>query len=77
MNGIGAEVATIATAIVGVAILAVLVSRNSQTAGVIQAAASGFSNALGVAVSPVSGGAVSLNLGYPSAGLNSIGNANW
>lgn len=67
MNQITETVVTIATAIVGVSLLALLVSKKSNTAGVIQAAGSAFSNALGVATSPVSGANVSLNLGYPSS----------
>lgn len=55
MNSITETVVTIATAIVGVAILSVLVSRRSNTVGVISAAGSAFSNALGVAVGPVTG----------------------
>lgn len=65
---------TVATAIVGVAILAVIVSRNSNTSGVIGAAGNAFSNALGVAVSPVTGGGSglgSMNFGSPSYGLGS------
>ena len=50
------QVVTVATAIIGVAILAVLVSRNAQTPQVIGAAGSAFSQALGTALSPVSGG---------------------
>ena len=69
MNQITETVVTIATAIVGVAILAVIVSRRSNTAGVIQAAASGFGNALNVAVSPVTGGNVGGNLAYPGSML--------
>lgn len=49
-------VVTIATAIVGVAVLAVLVSRQSNTAGVIGAGGSAFSRAIGAAVSPITGG---------------------
>ena len=56
MGNAGEQVVTIAVAIVGVAILAVLVSRQSNTAGVIQAAGKSFSDALGVAVSPITGG---------------------
>lgn len=56
---------TILMAIIGVAILAVLVSRKSQTIGVIQAASSGFSNALGMAMSPVTGTAANINTAYP------------
>lgn len=45
----------VALAIVGVATLAVVVSKNSNTTGVIQATGSAFSNSLGVALSPVTG----------------------
>lgn len=55
MNSITEAVVTIATAIVGVAILAVLVSRNSQTPAVLGAAGSAFSNALSAATGPVTG----------------------
>jgi hypothetical protein len=71
MNQLTETVVTVLTLIVGVAILSVLVSRKSNTVGVIQAAASGFGNALGVATSPVTGASVPLNLGY---GGNSLGN---
>lgn len=50
------RIVTIAVAIVGVATLAVLVSRRADTANVIKAAAGGFSQALATAVSPVTGG---------------------
>ena len=53
-NAMG-EVVTIATAIIGVAIIAVLVSKQSQTSDVIKSATSGFGYALGVAVSPITG----------------------
>ena len=46
---------TVALAIVGVAIVAVLVSRNAQTTSVVSSVSQGFSNALGTAISPVSG----------------------
>ena len=49
------EIAVIASAIVGLAIVAVLVSGNAQTANVIKAAGSAFSGAIGAAVSPVTG----------------------
>lgn len=70
MNQLTESVVTILTAIIGVAILATLVSRNSNTAGVIQAAASGFGNALAVATGPVTGG-VKPNLSYPGSALGS------
>jgi hypothetical protein len=68
MNNITETIVTIATAIVGVAILAVLVSRNANTSAVIQAAGSAFSNALGVATAPVTGAKVSLDTSYPGNG---------
>lgn len=52
------KVVTIAVAIVGVATLAVLVSRNANTAGVIKSAGDAFSNALKAATGPVSGGSM-------------------
>lgn len=52
----GEKLVTIAVAIVGVATLAVLVSRNANTAGVITAGGNAFANALNAATRPVSGG---------------------
>ena len=73
MNALTEAIVTIATAIVGVAIVAALVSRNSNTAGVIQAGASGFGNDLGVALSPVTGNTYGINLSYPTALSNPFG----
>lgn len=53
-------IVTIVTAIVGVAILSVFVSRNSNTAGVISAAGSALAQDLTAAVSPVTGSSASL-----------------
>jgi hypothetical protein len=50
------RIVTIAVAIVGVATLAVLVSRNANTAGVIRAGGSAFAEALRAATGPVTGG---------------------
>lgn len=69
MNNILEAVVTIATAIVGLAIVSVLVSRKAQTPEVIQAAASGFNNALAVANSPVTGAATAPVLSYPNQGF--------
>lgn len=49
------SIVTVMLAIVGVAIIAVLVSRNAQTAQVIGAGGNAFSGMLGTALSPVSG----------------------
>lgn len=66
------SVVTIALGIVTVAIVAVIVSRRSQTPAVIQAGASGFGNALGVAEAPVTGAATPIDLSYPGGGLTSF-----
>lgn len=59
MNEMWSSIVTIATAIVGIAILAVLVSRNAQTPAVIGAATQGFAADIGAAVSPVTGSSFS------------------
>ena len=67
-------IVTICTAIVGLAIIAVLVSKKANTASVIQATASGFNNALGVAEAPVTGAAYTPVLSYPNSNaLSSFG----
>ena len=60
---------TIALAIVTLGMISVVVSKKAQTPQVIQAAGSAFSNAMGVAESPVTGTSTPLNLSYPSSGL--------
>lgn len=56
MNDFWAGIVSIGTAIIGVALVAVLVSRNANTAGVLGTAAGGFSQALSAAEAPVTGG---------------------
>lgn len=56
MNEIWGGVITVATAIVGVAILAVLVSNNAQTANVVSSLTQGFATDLAAATAPVTGG---------------------
>ena len=53
--------------IVTVAIISVVVSKNSNTSGVIQSAASGLGNNLAVAEAPVTGAATPIDLSYPSS----------
>jgi hypothetical protein len=62
-------IVTVASGIIGVAIVAVIVSRKAQTPAVIQAAGSAFGNSLGVAESPVTGLGYGINLSYPSNGF--------
>ena len=73
MNEILAGAVSIALSIVGLAIIAVLVSNRANTAGVIQAASAGFGNDLLAAVSPVTGGGGSG--GYLSYGSGGFGNS--
>lgn len=49
------SIVTVLTAIIGVAILAVLVSKQSQTSNVIKSASAGFATDLSAALSPVTG----------------------
>lgn len=51
------EAVSVAVAIIGLAIIAVLVSNRSQTGKVISAAGGAFSTIIGAAVAPVSGNA--------------------
>lgn len=69
MSPLMENLTTIAVAIIGLGIVAVLVSRNANTANVIQAGASGFSNALDVAESPVTGATSAPVLSYPNQGM--------
>lgn len=55
MNQTISGIVQIATAIIGIAILAVLVSRQSNTSGVIKSAGDAFSGAITAAVSPIVG----------------------
>lgn len=56
MSKIGEQITVVALAIVGVAVLAVLLSKNANTTGVISAASGGFNSSLAAALSPVTGG---------------------
>ena len=65
------------TAIIGVAIIAVLVSRQANTSGVITSAGSALAQDLEAAVSPVTGGGGNgLNFGS-FAGGSPIGSVNY
>lgn len=54
-NTVG-QIVTVLTAIVGVALLAVLVSKNAQTPAVIKEFGNAFSGSLRAATGPVTGG---------------------
>lgn len=55
MNDILRDITSVAMAIVGVAIIAVLVSKQNNTTGVINASTGGFASVLGVAMGPAAG----------------------
>lgn len=66
MPNIGAGIITIVTAIIGLAMVAVLVSQRAQTGKVIQAGGTALSQIIGAAVAPVASNS-SL---FGSTGLN-------
>lgn len=55
MGKAGEQIVVVLIAIIGVATLAVILSRNSNTTNVIQAAAGGFSQSLAAALAPITG----------------------
>lgn len=55
MDQIWQGVVTIAVAIIGVAVIAVIVSKNANTSQVIQASGGAFAQALSAATAPVTG----------------------
>lgn len=61
-------VVTILTAIIGVAIIAVLVSQKANTVAVIGASGNAFTGALGTALSPITGATGFSGLGSYSPG---------
>lgn len=61
------EIMVIASGIVGLAIVAVLVSDRAKTSDVIRAAGGSFSQAIGAAVSPVTG-----STGFAGGGFSSF-----
>ena len=68
MNQLVNGVVVILTAIIGVAILSVLVSKNSNTVAVLGAGQQAFSGSLSTALSPVTG-----NSGLGGISLGSFG----
>jgi PRD1 phage membrane DNA delivery len=52
---IGGGIVAVIASIIGLAIIAVLVSQKAQTSGVIQSAGTALSSVIGAAVAPVTG----------------------
>jgi hypothetical protein len=67
MSELTKSLTAIATAIIGLAILSVIVSKNAKTTDVISAASTGLATDIQAAVSPVTGGSSG-----SSSGLNSL-----
>lgn len=67
-NTVG-QIVTVLTAIVGVAILSVLVSKNSDTSKVVKSFGDAFSGALQAATAPVTGGGGLGGLQLPTLSL--------
>ena len=61
---------TIAAGVIGVAIIAVLVSNKAQTGNVLASAGGAFSNVLSAATAPVTGNAATPNVNAGQSGLN-------
>jgi hypothetical protein len=68
MNDLWVSLVSISSAIVGVAIIATLVSNRANTAGVIGAAGNAYSQVLATALSPVTGKPV--NIANPNTFVN-------
>lgn len=62
MDNITSSIVTILTAIIGVAILSVIVSKNSNTVGVLSAGSQAFSGVLSTAISPVTNSGAIVNV---------------
>ena len=62
-GAIGSAVVGILMAVIGVAVIAVIISSKAQTASVLQAGGNAFSTVLGSALSPVTGGGIGGTLG--------------
>lgn len=70
-------VVNVLVAIVGVAIIAVLVSNRAQTSNVITSAGAAFANDLSAAVAPVTGAQAQINTGgggFGFGGFTGLGN---
>lgn len=61
-------IVTILAGIIGIALVAVLVSQKSNTSGVFAAAGGAFSNAISAAVSPVTGNSAAPNVNAGASG---------
>jgi hypothetical protein len=66
-NDLITAMVSVVTALIGLAALSVVLSKNANTSGVIQAGAGGLSTDIGAAVAPISGGGLG-SLTMPTIG---------
>jgi hypothetical protein len=69
MNNVVSQIVVVATAIIGLAIVATLVSRNAQTGQVIREAGNAFTGAIRAATGPVTGAGAGYNTNVGFANL--------
>lgn len=72
MNNFMGQVVVVLTAIISVALVAVLVSKQANTTGVIDSSFGGLSQFLSVAVSPVTGGGTGGRFGAGGLGMGGL-----
>lgn len=72
MSQLTESAVTIMMAIVGVAILSVLVSKKSNTTSVISSLSAFFANSLSAATAPVTGASASINTGGGQWGFSGL-----
>lgn len=72
-SDITSSIVTVLLAIIGVAIIAVLVSQSANTSNVLSAGGNAFSSILGAATSPITGGSGLGNLGTTLGSLYTTG----
>lgn len=70
MSNIGPTFIAVVSGVIGLAIVAVLVSQNAQTSTVVQGVGTALSSVIGAAVAPVSG---SQTNNFGSTGSNATG----
>lgn len=72
MNNFMGQLVVVLTGIIGVALVAVVVSKNANTSEVINSSGNALSNFLSVAVSPVTGGGTGGRFGAGGLGMGGL-----
>ncbi len=77
MPNVGPTVVTVLGAVIGLAMIAVLVSKNAQTPAVITGAGSALSSVINAAVSPVANNAQGSSFGSAGSALSALSNVSF